>query len=783
MTRHQKVAAAAARDLRYDVLFEPVRIGPVTVKNRFDQVPHCNGMSRAHPSSMAGQPDLWDVNISDWSHDSQTSRFADAGFQDDYVSWVKSVTTKPVVGVGRYTSPDKMVSLIRQGRLDMIGVARPSIADPSLPRKIEEGRIEDIRECIGCNICVSGDIASTPIRCTQNPTMGEEWRRGWHPERIAPAHAPESVLVVGAGPAGLEAARALGQRGYEVTLAEASDRLGGRVDAEARLPGLAQWRRVADHRAWRISQMPNVATYLESALTGEQVLEFGADHLAIATGSRWTASGIGLENHEPIPRETGAVVLTPDDIIAGARPEGSGLVVVFDNDHYYIGGVMAELLRSDGHPVTLAEATRELGGRVVREARLPGMSEYIRVRDWRVGQLHKLPNIEIFLESALTAADVLELAPDHVAVATGAAWRADRYDGAVYAPIAAPGAEGQVHTPDAIMEGALPDGPVVIFDQDGYYMAAVIAERLRAEGRAVTIVTDAADVAAWGDMTGEGGRTCRRLVSLGVELVTHRTVTRFDGAMATLACVHGGPDREIACAALVPVNARAPCDGLWADLRARAEAGPLPFTLARIGDCDAPGIVAQAVHAGHLYATELEAGTDADKPLRHERAATPAPRPGRRYLDTLLLFYEEEIMGEAYFAALAERLPDPARRAKMEKLAEVERHAAAAVRPLIEKYALAPRGRAELAALGRADADAGPQDREGLIAHMQATFPGCVDDFRALEAIAPEADLPALSRLTEHEVVAIDFLARERAARADSLAPLDAYLATPATAA
>ncbi|MEL6482860.1 MAG: NAD(P)-binding protein, partial [Pseudomonadota bacterium] len=207
-----------------------------------------NGEARDFLEMLAEHPDLWDVNISDWRHDSQTSRFADSGFQDDYVAWVKSVTTKPVVGVGRYTSPDAMVSLIRQGRLDMIGAARPSIADPFLPKKIEEGRLEDIRECIGCNICVAGDISSSPIRCTQNPTMGEEWRRGWHPERITPAHASESVLIVGAGPAGLEAARALGQRGYDVTLAEATDRLGGRVDAEARLPGLMQWRRVADYR-------------------------------------------------------------------------------------------------------------------------------------------------------------------------------------------------------------------------------------------------------------------------------------------------------------------------------------------------------------------------------------------------------------------------------------------------------------------------------------------------------------------------------------------------------
>src|SRR5690606_33490507 len=125
------------------------------------------------------------------------------------------------VGVGRFTSPDTMVSQLRRGVIDIIGAARPSIAAPFLPKKSGQGHVDDIRECIGCNICVSGDMTITPIRCTQNPTMGEEWRKGWHPERIAAKASDATVLVVGGGPAGLEAARALGQRGYEVQLAEA----------------------------------------------------------------------------------------------------------------------------------------------------------------------------------------------------------------------------------------------------------------------------------------------------------------------------------------------------------------------------------------------------------------------------------------------------------------------------------------------------------------------------------------------------------------------------------
>ncbi|MFP6741645.1 MAG: NADH:flavin oxidoreductase, partial [Alphaproteobacteria bacterium] len=178
----------------------------------------CDGEGREVVELLADLPDLWDVNISTFANDARTSRFVEEGAQEDYIKFVKQVTTKPVVGVGRYTSPDRMVSLINNGVLDMIGAARPSIADPFLPKKIEEGRIEDIRECIGCNICISNNPMNAAMRCTQNPTVGEEWRRDWHPEVIAPRGSDDKVLIVGAGPAGLEAARSLGNRGYEVHL-------------------------------------------------------------------------------------------------------------------------------------------------------------------------------------------------------------------------------------------------------------------------------------------------------------------------------------------------------------------------------------------------------------------------------------------------------------------------------------------------------------------------------------------------------------------------------------
>ena len=316
------------------------------------------GEGREIIEMLAELPDLWDVNLSDWENDSQTSRFSEEGFQEQYVKFVKSVTSKPVVGVGRFTSPDAMVSQIKRGVLDMIGAARPSIADPFLPQKIEQGRGDEIRECIGCNICVSGQLTFTPMRCTQNPSVGEEWRRNWHPEYIPPKGSEDSVLVVGAGPAGLEAARALGQRGYEVTLAEAQTEPGGRVSIESRLPGLAAWARVRDWRVGRIQQMENVQVYFDNRLSTDEILELDHRQVILATGAHWRSDGVGISNLKPVPGSDQQHVVSPKQVFSGQMLGDP--IVVFDDDHFYMGALIAEKLKLDGHEVTLVTTTPEV---------------------------------------------------------------------------------------------------------------------------------------------------------------------------------------------------------------------------------------------------------------------------------------------------------------------------------------------------------------------------------------------------------------------------------------
>ncbi len=302
--------------------------------------------------------DYWDINIGtlNWGEDAGSSRFFESNHEAPYTRHAKAASRKPVVNVGRFTDPDLMVRVINSGQCDIIGAARPSIADPFLPVKIEEGRYEDIRECIGCNICVSRwEKGGPPIWCTQNPTSGEEYRRGWHPERYAPTSRPESpIMVVGAGPAGLECAMTLGRRGYAtVHLVDAADTVGGHLRWVSGLPGFGAWKRVADWRETQIKTRTEVQIELGRHLSFEDILECGAEHVIFATGSHWDGSGMSAPLHDYIAGVNAALpeVATPEQYVNDGKQMGENVLVI-DNDAYYMGSAMAQLLARNGHAVT-----------------------------------------------------------------------------------------------------------------------------------------------------------------------------------------------------------------------------------------------------------------------------------------------------------------------------------------------------------------------------------------------------------------------------------------------
>jgi dimethylamine/trimethylamine dehydrogenase len=249
------------------------------------------------------------------------------------------------------------------------------------------------------------------------------------------------------------------------------------------------------------------------------------------------------------------------------------------------------------------------------------MSEYIRVRDYREQQLAAMSNVEIYRESALTVDDVLAVGASHVAIATGAHWRADRFDGAAYVSVAAAEAAARVLTADDVMDGTLPAGPTLVYDEDGYYLGGVIAERLRRTGIEVTLCTPRDNISDWAGNTGERWRIRSHLAGLGVGMIVSHGLERFDGETAKLVCEYSGAVRNVPAVSVVMVTQRRPNDSLYRAILATVDgdSSRLPFALQRIGDCDAPAIVAAAVYAGHRYARELDAPADVDRPLRHDR--------------------------------------------------------------------------------------------------------------------------------------------------------------------
>lgn len=430
-------------------------------------------------------PDLWDLAHGTWEDCSGPSRFKEEAAQEELVRGIREMTDRPVVGVGRFTSPDVMVKMVKSGTLDLIGCARPSIADPFLPRKIEEGRIEDIRECIGCNICITGDMTMSLSRCTQNPTFMEEWRKGWHPEIMNAKGESNNVLIVGSGPAGLEAAWALARRGYDVAVAEAREEIGGRVARERRLPGLSAWGRVKDYREYQLSQRANVEIYLASELDADSILEFGFENVAIATGATWRRDGVARQHVVPMQIEDGMQIYTPDDLMEGRVPKGR--VVLYDDDHYYMGGVLAELLVSNGAEVTL--------------------------------------------------------------------------------------------------------------------------------------ITPSAYVSDWTNNTLEQATIHARLVEMGVEIVLNRGVTRIAADHVVSDCSYTGREQAFECDAVVMVASRLGNDKIYQDLMEKkdvwADAGILSVRM--FGDAEAAGPIAWATYAGHRYARELDEPETGDAlPFRRE---------------------------------------------------------------------------------------------------------------------------------------------------------------------
>jgi 2,4-dienoyl-CoA reductase-like NADH-dependent reductase (Old Yellow Enzyme family)/pyruvate/2-oxoglutarate dehydrogenase complex dihydrolipoamide dehydrogenase (E3) component len=249
-------------------------------------------------------------------------------------------------------TPDNAEYVIAAGQADMVSIVRGQIADPHLANKAKEGRAEDIRPCLSCNqMCWGRRYRDYWISCLINPSAGREYE--WGGDRFASAPRPKKVLVIGGGVSGLEAARVAAERGHQVTLAEASSRLGGQFHLAGLQPRRQQ---IIDFLEWYARQLEKlqVKVMLNTFFETEDIEAFGADEVILATGSQPNTHGFqrALPHFDKMPGLERGNVWTAEDVMSRNARLGRR-VLLLDEGANWKGAGTALHLAEQGHEVTL----------------------------------------------------------------------------------------------------------------------------------------------------------------------------------------------------------------------------------------------------------------------------------------------------------------------------------------------------------------------------------------------------------------------------------------------